>query len=162
MDMLLTLLNENSRYSNKQLAVMLGITEAEVEEKIKALEENGIIRGYKTVINWEKVDKYDAVTALIEIRVSPKRETGFDEIASEIVRFSEVESVYLMSGGYDLAVIITAHTFKDIALFVSQKLAPLPSVLSTATHFVLTRYKDNGITMSDESADERRFDLYND
>ena len=130
MDMLLTLLNENSRYSNKQLAVMLGITEAEVEEKIKALEENGIIRGYKTVINWEKVDKYDAVTALIEIRVSPKRETGFDEIASEIVRFSEVESVYLMSGGYDLAVIITAHTFKDIALFVSQKLAPLPSVLS--------------------------------
>lgn len=162
MDMLLTLLCEDARCSNRQLAVMLGITEEEVAQKIREYEDAGIIRGYKTVINWEKVDEHDTVTALIEIRVSPKIETGFDEIARDIVRFNEVESVYLMSGGYDLAVIVNGRTFKDIATFVSQKLSPLPSVLSTATHFVLSRYKNNGIIMSNEPIEERRLDLNND
>ena len=162
MDMLLKILSEDWRCSNRQLSVLLGISEDEVEKKIKQYEDAGIIRGYKTVINCEKVDDHDTVTALIEIRVSPNMESGFDGIAREIVRFDEVESVYLMSGGFDLSVVVNGHTFKDIATFVSQKLAPLPSVLSTATHFVLTRYKDDSIIMSEEPAEERRYDLYND
>lgn len=159
MDMLLKLLCDNARYTNEQLAVFTGLTVDEVAKKIKEYEDNGIIKGYKTLVNWEKVSEHDVVTALIEIRVSPRRETGFDEIAREIMLFDEVESIYLMSGGYDLAAIINARTFKDIALFVSQKLSPMPSVLSTATHFMLSRYKEMGVILSDQPTDERGSDF---
>ncbi|HPU58822.1 MAG TPA: Lrp/AsnC family transcriptional regulator, partial [Candidatus Avimonas sp.] len=113
-----------------------------------------VIRGYKAVVDWEKTDR-PYVTALIELRVTPKRDFGFDSIAETIMRFNEVESVYLMSGGYDLAVIVSGRTFKDIAMFVAKRLSTLDSVISTATHFVLQRYKESGIILRGEEKDER-------
>ncbi|MDD2362842.1 MAG: Lrp/AsnC family transcriptional regulator [Oscillospiraceae bacterium] len=154
MDKLLKLLDENARLTNSQLAVMLGITEQEAEDKISELERSGVIRGYKSVIDWERTDRA-YVTALIELRVSPKRDLGFEEIAETIMRFDEVESVYLMSGGYDLSVIVNGQTFKDVAMFVAKRLSTLESVLSTATHFVLRRYKDSGVIFLGEEKDER-------
>lgn len=156
MDQLLTLLNENARLSNAQLAVMLGRTEQEIADQIAEYEKAGAIRGYKTLVNWEKVDKNKAI-ALIELKVTPKRDRGFDEIAGRIMQFEEVESVYLMSGGYDLAVRVHGKSMQDIAMFVMRRLSTLDSVLSTATHFILTRYKENGVIMNpDEEQDERR------
>lgn len=155
MDKLLTLLNEDARYTTSQLAVMLGKTEEEIEAQIKKYEKEGVIKGYKAVIDWEKV-KVDRLTALIELKVSPKKNFGFDEIAETIMRFDEVESVYLMSGAYDLAVIVTGKSFQDIAMFVAKRLSPLESVLSTATHFVLSRYKQDGIAFRNEPVDDRR------
>ena len=156
MDQLLNLLDENARLSVKQLAAMLDRTENEIEDEIEAYEKAGVIRGYKALINWEKVDKNKA-SALIELRVSPKRERGFDEIAGKIMQFEEVESVYLMSGGYDLAVKVHGRSMQDIAVFVMRKLSTLDSVLSTATHFILTRYKDGGVILNTEDEkDERR------
>ena len=156
MDQLLTLLNENARLSNAQLAVMLHRTEQEVADQIAEYEKKGIIRGYRTLINWEKLDKNKAI-ALIELRVTPKRDRGFDEIAGRIMQFEEVESVYLMSGGYDLAVRVHGRSMQDIAMFVMRRLSTLDSVLSTATHFILTRYKENGVLMNpEEEQDERR------
>ena len=156
MDRLLELLNENARLTPKQLAAMLDKTESEVEEEIADYEKDGIIRGYKALINWEKIDKNKA-SALIELRVSPKRERGFDEIAGKIMQFEEVESVYLMSGGYDLAVKVHGRSMQDIAVFVMRRLSTLDSVLSTATHFILTRYKDGGVILNTEDEkDERR------
>ncbi len=156
MDRLLTLLDENARLSAAQLAVMLNKTESEVAEAIAAYEKEGIIRGYKALINWEKVDENKA-SALIELRVSPKRDRGFDEIANRIMQFEEVESVYLMSGGYDLAVKVHGRSMQEIAMFVMRRLSTLDSVLSTATHFILTRYKDGGVILNpDEDKDERR------
>ncbi|MDD2418205.1 MAG: Lrp/AsnC family transcriptional regulator [Oscillospiraceae bacterium] len=154
MDKLLKLLDENARLTNAQLAVMLGITEQEVKSQISQLERNGVIRGYKSVIDWDRTDR-DYVTALIELKVYPKRDLGFEEIAETIMRFDEVESVYLMSGGFDLAVIVNGQTFKDIAMFVAKRLSTLDSVLSTATHFVLRRYKDSGVIFLGEEKDER-------
>lgn len=156
MDQLLELLNENARLTSKQLAAMLGRTESEVDDEIAAYEKAGVIRGYKALVNWEKIDKNKA-SALIELRVSPKRERGFDEIAGKIMQFEEVESVYLMSGGYDLAVKVHGRSMQDIAVFVMRRLSTLDSVLSTATHFILTRYKDGGIILNTEDEkDERR------
>ena len=156
MDQLLNLLDENARLSVKQLAAMLDRTENEIEDEIEAYEKAGVIRGYKALINWEKVDKNKA-SALIELRVSPKRERGFDEIAGKIMQFEEVESVYLMAGGYDLAVKVHGRSMQDIAVFVMRKLSTLDSVLSTATHFILTRYKDGGVILNTEDEkDERR------
>lgn len=155
MDRLLTLLNEDARYTNAQLAVMLGTTEEAIEAKIKEYEKDGVIKGYKAIIDWEKV-KVDRLTALIELKVSPKKNFGFDEIAETIMRFDEVESVYLMSGAYDLAVIVSGKTFQDIAMFVAKRLSPLESVLSTATHFILSRYKQDGISFRNEPVDDRR------
>lgn len=155
MDKLLKLLNEDARYTNSQLAVMLGITEEEVVAKIKEYEKEGVIKGYKAVVNWEKVDT-DRLTALIELKVSPKKNFGFDEIAETIMRFDEVESVYLMSGAYDLAVTVTGKSFQDIAMFVAKRLSPLESVLSTATHFILSRYKQDGISFRNDKVDDRR------
>lgn len=154
MDKLIKLLENNSRLSNKELAVMLGETEEAVAERISRYENDGIIRGYKTVINWDKVDN-EHVTALIEIKVTPKRGHGFEEIAQRITQLDEVESLYLMSGAYDFAVMITGKTFQDVAMFVSKRLSPLDSVLSTATHFVLRRYKDMGIELSPACGDDR-------
>lgn len=156
MDQLLSLLSENARLTVGQMAAMLNIPEKEVTEKIDRYEKEGIIRGYKAIVNWEKVDKNKA-SALIELRVSPKRDRGFDEIAGRIMQFEEVESVYLMSGGYDLAVKVHGKSMQDIAMFVMRRLAPLDSVLSTATHFILTRYKDDNVILNaGEEQDERR------
>lgn len=156
MDKLLTLLSENARLTDKQLAVMLDKTEEEVKEEIAAYEKAGVLRGFHALINWEKQDTNQAA-ALIELKVTPKRDRGFDEIADRIMQFSEVESVFLMSGGFDLAVMVRGKTMQDIAVFVARRLAPLDSVLSTATHFVLTRYKDRGVVLrpEDESDDRR-------
>lgn len=154
MEKLLKLLDSDARLTNEQLAVMLGTGEKEVAEKISEYEKAGVIQGYKAVIDWDRTDR-EYVTALIELRVTPKRDLGFEEIADRIMRFDEVESVYLMSGGYDLAVIISGRTFKDIAMFVAKRLSTLDSVLSTATHFVLRRYKDAGMIFLGEEKDER-------
>ncbi|MGI5958379.1 MAG: Lrp/AsnC family transcriptional regulator [Massiliimalia sp.] len=154
MDRLLSLLEQNARLTNKQLAVMLETTEAQVAAKIEQYEEEGIIRGYTTVLDREKFDK-DYVLAIIELKVTPKPDYGFEEIARRIAEYTEVESVYLMSGGFDLAVFVNGRTFKDIALFVSKRLAVLDSVVSTATHFLLSRYKDKGFMIADDEIDER-------
>lgn len=159
MDNLLNLLSENARLSTAQLAVMLNKTEQEVTEEIAAYEKAGVIKGYKALINWEKIDKNKA-SALIELRVMPKRDSGFDSIANRIMQFDEVENVYLMSGGFDLAVMVHGKSMQEIAMFVARRLSPLDSVLSTATHFVLTRYKDGGVILnSEEENDERRSTL---
>lgn len=152
MDRLLDLLSENARLTVKQLAVMLNKPESEVEDEITAYEKDGVLRGYKALVNWERVDRNKA-SALIELKVSPKRERGFDEIAGRIMQFEEVESVYLMSGDYDLAVKVRGTSMQDIAMFVMRRLSTLDSVLSTATHFILTRYKDGGVILN--SADEK-------
>ena len=156
MDALLKLLKKNARLSNAELAVMLGITENEVADKIEQLENDGIIKGYNTVINEQAaVDCGHLVTAYIELKVSPRAQSGFDEIARTVSQYDEVESVWLMSGAYDLGITIKGTNLMDISLFVAQRLAPLDGVLSTATHFVLKKYKDNGIDLSDEIIDER-------
>lgn len=151
---LLKLLADNAKLSNAQLATMLGVSEAEMAEAIAALEKEGIIRAYKALIDWEKTDR-NLVSARIEIKVTPKANMGFEEIAYTISQFPEVETCYLMSGGYDLALTISGKTFKDIALFVAHRLAPLDTVQSTSTHFVLRRYKERGILMVDDLKDER-------
>ena len=152
---LLSLLNENARLTNTQLAVMLGKTEEEVEKEIADYQQKGIIKGYKALINWEKVDHHKT-TALIELKVQPKKESGFDEIAKKIMQFSKVESVYLMSGGFDLAVMVHGDSIQDIAMFVAKRLSPLDSVLSTATHFILTRYKEGDVILTSPKEEDRR------
>ena len=154
MDKLLKLLDTNARLTNAQLAVMLDCSEEEVAANIAQWEENGVIRGYKAIIDWDRTDR-SYVTALIELRVTPKRDFGFESIAERIMRLDDVESVYLMSGGYDLAVIVSGRTFKDVAMFVAKRLSTLDSVVSTATHFVLRRYKDDGLLFLGEEQDER-------
>ena len=146
MDKLIQLLDSNARLNDAQLAVMLDRTEEEVKAQIASLEREGVIRGFKAVIDWEKTDR-DTLTALIELRVTPQPDRGFEEIAEQISLFDEVESVYLMSGAFDLTVIIEGRTMKEVALFVGQKLAVLDSVISTSTHFVLKKYKDHGLSL---------------
>ena len=154
MEKMIKLLKQNARLSNEQLAAMLGCTPAEAAEQLAALEAKGVIKGYKPIIDYEKVDG-EMVTALIELKVTPKKNLGFEEIAKRIVEYDEVDSVYLMSGGYDLSVTVKGKSFKDIALFVAHRLATLDSVVSTATHFVLSCYKDTGIILCDGPSDER-------
>ncbi len=154
MDKLLGLLSENARFTDKQLATMLAMSEEEIKEKIAEYEKKGVINGYHALVNWQSVDP-QYVSAIIEVKVSPKRDHGFDEIARKIMDFPEVESLYLMSGGYDLAITVSGRSFIDVAMFVSKRLSPLDSVLSTATHFVLKRYKDMGVKMHYEADDER-------
>jgi DNA-binding Lrp family transcriptional regulator len=154
MDRLLKLLDTNARLSNAQLAVMLNTTEQDVARQIAELEQSGVVRAYKALIDWERTDR-EYVTAVIELRVMPKRDFGFEAIAETIMRFEEVESVYLMSGGYDLLVTVTGRTFKDVSMFVAKRLSTLDSVLSTATHFVLRRYKESGVMFLAEEQDQR-------
>ena len=154
MERILKLLDQNARFTNKEIAVMLGKTEEEVAAAVADFEKKGIIKGYKAVIDWEK-SEYEYVSALIEIKVIPQRDRGFEEIAARIVSFPEVESMYLMSGAFDFALTITGKTFQEVAMFVARKLAPIESVQSTATHFILKRYKDDGVTFSEEIEDER-------
>ena len=154
MEKILKLLSENARLTNEQLSVMTEISKGEVDRIIEKYEADGTIRGYKAFIDFEKTDT-NLVSALIELKVAPKRNYGFEQIAETIMNFEEVESVYLMSGGFDLAVMVTGKTFKEVALFVSHRLAPLESVMSTATHFVLRKYKDKGFSFCDKERDDR-------
>ncbi len=157
MKKLLHLLHEDARLTNAQLAVMLNTSEEAVANAIAEYEEAGIIRGYKAIVNWEKVDSSpNKVTALIELKVTPKRETGFDTIAHRIMEFKEVESVYLMSGGFDLAVMVHGSSMQEIAMFVAKRLSTLETVLSTSTHFVLSRYKEGDVVLNSEIPDDRR------
>lgn len=156
MDSLLELLKQNARLSNKELAVMLGKTELEVADTIDDYEKKGIIKGYSAIINEELACK-DTVTAFIELKVSPKAEYGYDELAKIVMSYDEVEGVSLMSGAYDLAVTINGTSLREIALFVSQRLAAMDGVLSTATHFVLQRYKEKGIVLLGDEIDERGY-----
>lgn len=151
---ILKAIDKNSKLSVKDLAIMLGATEEEVAQTIKELEDESIICGYPTLINWDKTES-EKVTALIEVKVTPQRGQGFNKIAERIYKFEEVESVYLMSGGFDLTVIIDGKSMREVANFVSSKLAPMESVLSTATHFVLKKYEEHGIPLIQEVEDER-------
>ena len=146
MNQLISLLEENSRLTNAQLAVMLDISEEEVAEQIRQYESDGILIGYTAVIDKERLDK-EYVEAYIELKVTPKRDHGFDEIAVKVAAYDEVKDVYLMSGGYDLIVVVTGTNFKDIAMFVARRLSTLDSVESTATHFLLKRYKEHGLSL---------------
>ena len=134
---------------------MLGCDEKEVTEAVGTLEKNKTILGYTAIVDWEKTDR-ELVTALIEVKVVPQRGEGFDRVASRIYQYKEVDSVYLMSGGFDLMVLIEGKTLKEVALFVAQKLAIMESVSATATHFVLKKYKDKGVIFTDESDEDKR------
>lgn len=151
---ILDIIKNDSQIDIKDLALMLGKTELAVIDEIKIMENEKIICGYNTLINWDKTNK-EKVTALIEVRVAPQRTDGFDKIAERIYKFHEVTAVYLMSGGFDLTVIIEGSTMKEVALFVGRKLASLNDVISTSTHFVLKKYKDYGIILEEEKVNER-------
>ncbi|MEE0957413.1 MAG: Lrp/AsnC family transcriptional regulator [Ruminococcus sp.] len=156
MDKLLQIIGTNSQFSNAELAAMLGEPEDYIEAKIREYENKGIIKGYQAVVNWDAIDDSRHVEALIELKVSPQRETGFEEMAERCMAFEEVESLYLMAGVFDFAVIVKGETMQDIAMFVAKKLSTVDGVLSTATHFILRRYKDRGMKLvSENSADER-------
>ena len=152
MDRLLELLEGDARLSAKQLALMLGEDEAEIAARIKNCEEEGVILGYETIIDWDKTDR-EYVTAVIELRVAPERDRGFDRVAKRVSAFDEVKSVYLASGGFDLCLIVEGKTMRDVAFFVSAKLAPIEGVTSTATHFIMKKYKDQGV-FAREAEDE--------
>jgi DNA-binding Lrp family transcriptional regulator len=152
---ILSLLERGGRLSAGEIAVFLGATEEQVAQEIAALERERVIRGYGAFVNWEKTGS-EYLTALIEVRVTPSRGEGYNRVAERIARFDEVQAVYLMSGGYDLAVIIQGKSLKDVAFFVSDKLAPLESVLSTATHFVLKKYKDHGVLFGEDGGGDER------
>lgn len=141
--------------TREQIAQMTGKTEDEVNAIIAGLEKENIIVGYKTIINWDMTDT-EIVNALIELRITPQRGEGYDKVAERIYKYPQVKSLYLMSGAYDLCVIIEGKSMKEVALFVAQKLAPMESVISTATHFVLKKYKDDGLTFYDSEKDTRQ------
>ncbi len=151
---LLSMIEKNSRMEVSELAVILGVEEETVTKELKALEEEGIICGYHTMIDWDKVDK-DKVMALIEVNVTPQRGRGFDEIAERIYQYPEVTSTYLMSGGFDLMVIIEGKTLKEVSMFVTEKLATIEEVSGTATHFILKKYKDHGTVLEKKKKDTR-------
>lgn len=151
---LLKLLNKNSRVSNEELAVMMGITTSEVESLLNDFENNGVIRGYKAVIDWERLDN-TFVSAIIELKVMPSEGVGFEDVAERIMDYPEVESVYLMSGVYDLNVVVKGKTFQEVAMFVAKELSTIKNVTSTATHFVLRRYKESDVKLMDTKTDDR-------
>ena len=153
-DELLSIIEKNSRIDLKELAIMLGVEEIEVANEIAKLQSEGIICGFHTLINWEKTS-IEKVNALIEVRVTPQRGKGFDHIAERIYKYPEVKAVYLISGGYDLLVTLEEKSLKEIARFVSEKLSGLDSVISTATHFILKKYKDHGTILSKTDEDKR-------
>lgn len=151
---ILEILSSDCRIPLERIAVMTGSTLEEVAETIETLEKERVILQYSPIINWDRTER-ERVEAMIEVKVMPQRDMGFDAIASRIYRFDEVKSVYLMSGGYDLLVLVEARTLKELALFVSEKLSPLESVTGTATSFVLKRYKQDGVIFVGESSDKR-------
>ena len=151
---ILKLLAKNARYTVKEMAVMLDIAEKDVESAIAELEKDGLIKGYKAVIDWEKLDSA-YVSAIIELNVVPKAGLGFEEVAEKIMKYDEVESVYLMSGVYDLNVVVKGKTLHDIAKFVAKELATIDSVTSTTTHFVMRRYKEMDVELISMDEDDR-------
>lgn len=150
----LKLLARNARYTVEEIATMLGKETAEIEECIRGLERDGVIRGYKAVIDWEKLDGA-YVSAIVELNVVPKAGLGFEEVAEKVMKYSEVESVYLMSGVYDLNVVVKGKTLQDIAKFVAKELATIDSVTSTTTHFVMRRYKEMDVPLISGHEDDR-------
>ncbi|MBQ7782515.1 MAG: Lrp/AsnC family transcriptional regulator [Oscillospiraceae bacterium] len=154
MDSLIKLLKGNARLSNEQLATMLGISAAEVAARIADYEKKGIIKGYSVIINEELADK-NAVTAFIEVKVTPKADCGFEQLARTIMMYDEVDSVTLMSGSFDLAVTLSGTNYKEIALFVANRLSTIDGVISTKTHFVLKQYKEHGFFIENEAEDDR-------
>ena len=152
---ILDILGKNCKYTPSEISTMLAADESLVIAAIDELEEEKVILGYKAMINWEKVVS-DNVVALIELKVTPQRGEGFDKIADRIYKYPQVDTVYLMSGGFDLTVIINGKTMKEVALFVAEKLAPMEAVISTATHFVLKKYKEQGVIFTDEEVDDRQ------
>lgn len=151
---ILKLLENDPRLTAEQIAIILNCTKDEVANEIREFEKSGVILGYKTIVDWEKTD-CESVTAMIEVKLTPQHNRGFDRVAEKIYNYPEVKSVYLMSGAYDLSVVIEGRTMKEVALFVSQKLATIESVISTATHFVLHKYKDTGMLYDAPEIDER-------
>lgn len=151
---LLRLIEKNSRIDIKELSVLLGKSEMDVLNEMQKLENDGVICGYHTLINWDKTS-IDKVTGLIEVKVTPQRGQGFDTIAERIYNYPEVKSVYLISGGYDLLITLEEKSLREIANFVYDKLATLDSIQSTATHFILKKYKDHGCVLSKQKEDER-------
>lgn len=151
---LLDLLSQDARLSTAQLAAMTGATEEEVAEAVRHFEKKRTILGYKALVDWDKTDR-ESVTALIEVKITPQKGMGFDEIARQIYSHHQVESVYLMSGGFDLTVIIKDRTMREVARFVAEQLAPMENVLSTGTHFILKKYKDYGIEYDPSEKDKR-------
>ena len=151
---ILNYLEKNSRIDTRELAIILGEEESAVTEEIKKMEEEKVICGYHTMIDWDKTDT-DYVTALIEVRVTPQGGQGFDSIAERIYKYPEVRAVYLISGGYDLMVILEGKSLKAVSQFVSDKLSTMDPVLSTATHFILKKYKDHGTIFDKKTKDER-------
>lgn len=151
---ILSIIEKNSRIDLKELAVILGVEEADIVNEMEQMEKEGVICGYHTLIDWEKTSA-EKVNALIEVRVTPQKGNGFDSIAEKIYRYSEVHAVYLISGGYDLLVSLEGKSLKEISTFVSEKLSTLDSVISTATHFILKKYKDHGTILTRKEVDER-------
>ena len=151
---ILTFIEKNSRVDLKELAIMLGVNEVDVVNELEAMEAEHIICGYHTLINWEKTG-IEKVTAMIEVRVTPQRDMGFDKVAERIYNYPEVNAVYLISGGFDFMVILEGKTLREVSQFVSNKLSPLDSVLSTKTNFILKKYKDHGTVMAEPAKDER-------
>ena len=151
---ILKLLENDPKLTAEQIAIILDCDKDTVAKAIDEFEKNGTILGYKTIVDWEKTD-HEAVTAMIEVKLTPQHNRGFDRVAEKIYNYPEVKSVYLMSGSYDLSVVIEGKTMKEVALFVSQKLATIESVISTATHFVLHKYKDTGMLYDAPEIDER-------
>ncbi|WP_138419234.1 Lrp/AsnC family transcriptional regulator [Aquibacillus sediminis] len=151
----LQLLENNGRLETDAIAKMINLSVEETEKLIYKLEEEGAILGYSTVINWSKVLEYEGVTAMIDVKVTPVRGLGFDKLAERMYRFPEVKAVYLMSGAYDLSVSVEGKTMMEISRFVSEKLSTLDNVLSTTTHFVLKKYKHDGVIFDDDDDDKR-------
>ena len=154
MDTLLKLLRENASLKPSELAVMLNRPESEVATHIQNYERDGVILGYRTVVNEEKLG-VERVRAVIEVKITPEREGGFNRLAERIAKYSEVSSCYLMSGGYDLLVFVEGNTLREVASFVSEKLATIQGVISTGTHFMLKPYKEQGVLMAKQQAEER-------
>ncbi len=154
MDKLLEVLESNARLTDAELAVMLDMTEDDVKKKIAEYEDKNIIKGYTTLIDKDMTDA-QTVSALIEIKVQPKFGHGFDDIAARIAALEEVETIYLMSGGFDLCVMVTDKSFQEVAMFVAKRLSPLEGVVSTATHFILKKYKEKGVIFSEQKPDDR-------
>ena len=148
------LLARNARYTHEEIAVMLGTTEENVTNIVKELEKDGFLKGYKAIVDWEKTDTA-YVSAIIEINVIPKAGLGFEEVAEKIMKYPQVESVYLMSGVYDLNVVVKGKTLQDIAWFVSKELSTIDSVTNTTTHFVLRRYKEMDVELVNDREDDR-------
>jgi len=154
MNQILKILEKNSHITPEQIAIMLGREVHNVKKEIATLEADGIIVGYKTLVDWDKTES-ERVTAFIELRVTPQRGEGFDKIAERIYQYDQVKTIWLMSGSFDIGLICEGKTMKEVALFVAEKLAPMPAVISTGTHFVLKTYKDSGIIYDNPVKDER-------